>query len=215
MAKVSSQVRLILAASLALALGVGTGSASAQGQAPSCVSSIPPGLTGPALAAAKASAAQADTGRSQLPAGAHVVSCNTNAQTLAVPPGADVQPASDTRAHVPRGVTNDGSYGLGFIACGMTGYGYWVSTPTYIHVQLWWHCTAFYASMSGAFVMETPTHGSWAHVFKDYDNSAGYGSTEFTYVPWFGYANRDFWEYGYFCFTGVGCLSVYTSYAFI
>lgn len=209
MAKVS--LRLLVA--LVAAMGTIGGTAFAQSP-PSCVSSIPPGLTGDKLAVAKASAGQADRGRSQLPADAHVLGCNTAVGTLPIPAGVQVPaaPGFGQRAHTRQ----SGTAYLGFIGCSITGQGWYASTPTYIHVSMWWSCSGAYASMSGVFVMETPSHGSWAHgPVRDYYASDGYANTDFTYVPWFGYHNRAYWEYGYFCFSNIGCMNVYTNHAFI
>lgn len=203
--------RIAMLAAL-LVLGVST-SAEAQQVAPSCASQIPLGLTGDTLAVARASAAKADQARSQLPAGTQVAFCNTAVQTLEVPAGVNVPPAPGFRAAHPR--QSSGTTYLGFVACSITGQGSYVH-PTDIWVSMWYSCSAIYQSMSGVIGVDTPTHGSWIHgPTHSYDNSSGFYRSEFTDVAWFGYHNRDYWEYGYFCIASAGCMDVWTNKALI
>jgi hypothetical protein len=161
-------------------------------------------------AAAKADAAP-------LPAGATALDCNVAVSTIAVPDGVTVTP-SPVVAKVRRATIRDngGNGQLGAIACGITGRPYYVSTPTYIHLQVWWSCSAYYQSMSGAGVVQTPSSGTFTKTYKQTSsNYSGYAHLEFSGVTWYGYHNRAVWEYGYFAFTGVGLMYVQTNNSYI
>jgi hypothetical protein len=175
-----------------------------------CKNKVPPGLTGDARAVAQDAADKLDA--TAPPAGAVVGDCDGALQALALPAGNTVapsplhQPGGDQRARRRQ----SGAGGLGVLYCQMYGRPYYVSSPTYLHVQLWWSCNGYYNSASGGVIVSTPSSGAWGKPWWSTDDWQGYEYEEFGGIPWYGYHNRCVFEYGYFGFAYYGTMYVQT-----
>jgi hypothetical protein len=188
--------------------------AQAGGGGKSCVSKVPLGLPADQRAVLRDAAARSDA--ESLPVGATVVDCNLSVASVAVPEGVTVTPSPVAATQGRASSRQSGQGQLQAIACGITGHVYYVSTPTYIHQDVSWSCSAYYASMSGAGVIQTPSSGSSTKTYRQTSRTwAGTAALEHSGIAWYGYHNRWGWEYGTFAFTGVGFCYVQTNNAYV
>jgi hypothetical protein len=210
---VGHRILITLAIIMASTMLPATGMAQA-GPSKSCINNIPTSVSADQRAVLVDAAAEADA--APLPAGATALDCNVALGTIAVPNGVAVEPSPVVSNLLRAKIRNNGSGQLAAIACGISGQPYYVSSPTYIHLQVSWSCSAYYQSMSGAGIVQTPSSGSQTKTYRQLSrNWAGNAHLEFSGVAWYGYHNRAVWEYGYFAFAGVGLMYVQTTTSYI
>jgi hypothetical protein len=170
----------------------------------------------PADQRAVAADAAAKTDATPLPAGATLLDCNVALATVAVPAGVTVTPSPVAASPRARIRDNGGSGNIGTIVCSLSGQPYYVSTPTYIHLQVQWSCNVYYRSMSGNGYVVTPSSGTHVKSFRQTSsNWSGSAHLEFSGVAWYGCHNRAVYEEAFFEIDGVGVLSVTTNISYI